>query len=210
MNTHLFLFGSGPPFSDRLARQYSKLLAHGKVAVLYIDRVGSEEYLPKYTKEIGLDSSAVHYLSLKHTYEEEEVEQLRTCNGVIIGGGDTVAYREYIVETEVAPILSELFSKGVPIAGFSAGALIAPEHCVISPNDNEKQVQLFRKGLGLVRDVIIAAHFLEWGEEEPLKKGIAHTGVSCGYGIAEGSGLYIRNNHLVSTEGYIQIERGSS
>lgn len=201
--THLFMFGSSPPLSEQLALKFSRLINGGKVAVLYIEREGAEAYLPKYWK--GINNSSIYCMALKEKYGHDEIKTLKSCQGVIIGGGHTEAYRCYIVKTELGSILKELYDEGIPIAGFSAGALICPKICVISPNDNEKGSQLLQRGLGLVDDFIISAHYLEWNEEANLEKAIESTEASMGVGIAENAGIYLLNNKLTSTEGYIHI-----
>ncbi|KHE67752.1 Type 1 glutamine amidotransferase-like domain-containing protein [Halobacillus sp. BBL2006] len=203
-STHLFLFGSGPPFNKRLGTEFSQLVGRGEVAVLYLEREGSEGYLPKYWEEI--DTEEVYCLALKDRYEPFELDRIEACKGVIIGGGDTETYRDYIVDTELGDILFNLFTDGKPIAGFSAGALISPQICVISPKDNKKGIPLFKNGLGLTDELIVAAHYLEWEEEQHLKEAIQKMDVPIGLGIAEQSGVYLKNNKLTSSEGYIHIE----
>ncbi|ARI75895.1 Type 1 glutamine amidotransferase-like domain-containing protein [Halobacillus mangrovi] len=202
--THLFMFGSSPPFNEQLALKFSQCINGGKIAVLYLDREGAEIYLPKYWK--GINSSSSYCMALKEKYGRDELKTLKSCQGVIIGGGHTEAYRSFIVETELGSILKELYYEGIPIAGFSAGALICPEMCVISPNDNEEGSQLFQRGMGLVDDIVISAHYLEWNEEANLEKAIERTKASIGIGIAENAGIYLLNNKLTSAEGYIHIQ----
>ncbi|MBA2175084.1 Type 1 glutamine amidotransferase-like domain-containing protein [Halobacillus locisalis] len=205
-DTHLFLFGSSPPFNEQLADGFSKQMKNRTVAVLYIDRDGSEAYLPKYTNALTQTNLSVVRLPLKKTYTDVERNVLSECGGIIIGGGDTVAYHDFIVNTSLGAMIYERFQEGVPVAGFSAGALISPEHCVISPMDNVAQVQQFKKGLGLLKKAVISAHFLEWKEEQNLKKALVETGQPVGYGIAEGAGIYLRNNQFIASEGYVQVE----
>ncbi len=213
-DTHLFLFGGSPPMPDKIAGRFVETLGNkrGFIAVLYIEREGAEEYLPRYT--LSLHSHApelsIFYLALGTSYTEKQLDQLRASDGIIIGGGDTLAYRNYIVETEIAEIIQCQFQKGTSIAGFSAGALISPENCVISPKDNPKEVTLYQQGLGLLMDAVISAHYLKWEEQDQLKKIVAHTQVQVGYGIADDSGIYFKNQRLTSIEGYLHIENYST
>ncbi|ASF41109.1 MULTISPECIES: Type 1 glutamine amidotransferase-like domain-containing protein [Halobacillus] len=206
ISTHLFLFGSGPPFTPNLGEKFKRLAEGSKIAVLYIEREGSEDYLPLYTDCLSLSDSEIYYLPLRNEYSSEDLAALKESDAVIIGGGDTVLYRRFIVETSVGEVVRNLFEEGKPLAGFSAGALISPEECVISPNDNDQEVQLFEKGLGILSDVVISAHYLEWEEEVNLKAAVQKTDVAKGYGIAENSGVYLKNGSLNDIEGYIHIE----
>ncbi|WP_079528676.1 Type 1 glutamine amidotransferase-like domain-containing protein [Halobacillus hunanensis] len=213
-DTHLFLFGGSPPMPDRMASQFVETLRNkrGTITVLYIEREGAEEYLPRYT--LSLHSHApelnIFYLPLGTFYTEKQLDQLRASNGIIIGGGDTLAYRNYIVETEIAEIIRCQFQNGTPIAGFSAGALISPNNCVISPKDNPEEVTLYQQGLGLLMNAVLSAHYLKWEEQDQLKTIVAYTHVQVGYGIAEDSGIYFKNQRLTTIEGYVHIENYST
>lgn len=207
-NRHLFLFGGSPPFNRKLGRQFANcsLNGNGKVGMLFIEREGWREYMPKYTsilKEYGLHNFS--YIALSQNPSEETVKELRKCTGVIICGGDTVRYRQYIVDTYLSKQIREMYEEGVPLAGFSAGALIIPEHCVISPTDHQDKELLFQKGLGILKDCVVGVHFSQWNEEENVREAITKTSVSVGYGIDEGAGAYFINETLAATEGYVTI-----
>ncbi|MFD1848463.1 Type 1 glutamine amidotransferase-like domain-containing protein [Oceanobacillus bengalensis] len=201
---HLFLFGGSPPFTEKLGRKFSKLTRKqkGKVAILFLEREGWLAYMPKYTKELekhGLKDFI--YVALTPNPSKDMLEQLSTCTGIIIGGGDTERYRDFIVNTIVGARIQEMYEQGVPVAGFSAGALISPVHCVIPPVDNTRGEHLFLHGLGLVLDCVISVHFSKWGEEENLRKAVLKTNVSIGYGIDDDAGVYFENGKLTETEG---------
>lgn len=205
---HLFLFGGSPPFNRKLGQQFANYSFNGKgkVGILFIEREGWREYMPKYTsvlEEFGLHNFS--YIALSENPSEETVKELRKCTGIIICGGDTVRFRQYIVDTILSKHIGEMYKEGVPLAGFSAGALVIPEQCVISPKDNQDNELLFQKGLGILKDCVIAVHFSQWNEEENVRESIERTNVSIGYGIDEGAGMYFHNETLTETEGCIAI-----
>lgn len=88
----------------------------------------------------------------------------------------------------------------MPIAGFSAGALISPETCVIPPIDNRRNEHLFLKGLGLIKNCVMSVHFSQWKEEENLKLAIEEVQVPIGYGIDDEGCLYFKNESLIKNE----------
>ena len=92
-----------------------------------------------------------------------------------------------------------MYNDGIPVAGFSAGALISPVYCVIPPIDNSKKEHLFLKGLGLV-DCVISVHFSKWKEESNLISAIKKTNVPIGYGIDDNGVLYFKNEELIDSE----------
>ncbi|WP_307786981.1 Type 1 glutamine amidotransferase-like domain-containing protein [Pseudogracilibacillus auburnensis] len=129
------------------------------------------------------------------------IEQITSSTGIIICGGETEKYQEYIVETEIGQSIQKMYLSGIPVAGFSAGALISPAHCVIPPIDNSRQLHLYLKGLSLIKDCVISVHYSTWDEKENLKAAIKKTNVTTGYGLDDQTGVYFINENLSKTEG---------
>ncbi|MBS4196829.1 Type 1 glutamine amidotransferase-like domain-containing protein [Lederbergia citri] len=204
MDKHLFLFGGGPPFTLNMAKLFVRKTSHSKepISILFVERDGWEEYMPVYTQALeDLGINDFHYLPLPNIPIEQVIECLTKSSGIIIGGGDTNLYADYIVETEISNIIKERYKSGIPVAGFSAGALISLEQCIISPKDNAQNEFQQRKGLGLLSNVLIAVHFSEWKDEDHLRNAAVHFNGHVNYGIDESTGMYFLNGHLESTEG---------
>lgn len=200
--THLFLFGGSPPFNKKLGEIFSGLAGNSsaRIAILFLERTGWQEYMPAYTKVLNKHGISNYvYFALSKNPTDDQLYQLENCTGIIICGGDTELYQNYIVETPVGDIIRNRFYEGVPVAGFSAGALVSCEHCVISP-ENTAQQQLYLNGLGLISDCVISVHFTEYEEEKNLIEAISKLQVT-GYGIDENSGLYVRSGQLIESEG---------
>ncbi|TWT25111.1 Type 1 glutamine amidotransferase-like domain-containing protein [Planomicrobium sp. CPCC 101110] len=201
---HLFLQGGNPPFEAQFGAKFAELSLkdRGKVAILLVEREGWKNYLPQYTdvlKENGIKD--FFCLLLTPQPSKEDIEELQTCTGIIIGGGDTERYRDYIAGTVLGAVIKERYGQGVPVAGFSAGALISPEVCVIPPIDNARNEHLFLEGLGLLKDCVVSVHYTYWEEKENLKAAIAKTGAAAGYGIDDEAGMYFEDEQLASIEG---------
>ncbi|MBM7620011.1 cyanophycinase [Bacillus tianshenii] len=204
MNRHLFLFGGGPPFTGDMAKQFAtKALAGGSpVSILFVEREGWEEYMHWYTQELErFGVSEFNYLPLPSTPIEVVFERVKNSSGIVIGGGDTNLYADYIVDTPISQAIKERYEAGIPVAGFSAGALISPEVCVISPKDNEQNEYQSRKGLGLATDVVVAVHFSEWEDEDHLRNAVSKYKESMNYGIDENTGVYLLDGELEAMEG---------
>ncbi|MFE7062923.1 Type 1 glutamine amidotransferase-like domain-containing protein [Sutcliffiella sp. NPDC057660] len=204
MNRHLFLFGGGPPFTAEMARRFASkaMVAGTPVSILFVEREGWEEYMPWYTQ--GLEQFGVRefkYLPLPSTPIEVVIDSVRNSSGIVIGGGDTNLYADYIVETPISQAIKETYETGIPVAGFSAGALISPAVSVISPKDNEQNVFQSRRGLGLAKEVVVAVHFSEWDDEEHLRNAVSRCNESKNYGIDENTGVYLLNGELEAMEG---------
>ncbi|HEY4554761.1 MAG TPA: Type 1 glutamine amidotransferase-like domain-containing protein [Bacillaceae bacterium] len=202
---HLFLFGGSPPFTKGMAKQFADMvLARGSyVAVLVVEREGWEQYMPRYIQAlVGLGVSEFRNLPLPSVRVEQATEVIRGSAGVVIGGGDTNQYADYIVGTAISDAIKERYEAGVPVAGFSAGALLSTEACVISAKDNMEEEFQHRLGLGLLSDVVVAVHFSEWGDEAHLREAFEKFGDRYSYyGIDENTGMYFRNGQLGDVEG---------
>lgn len=204
MDRHLFLFGGNPPFTENLGRRFAdlSLKEDGKIGILFLERVGWQEYMPKYPRVLERNGiQKFVYLPLSANSGVTTASKLKSCTGIIVCGGETERYRKYIVETEVGEQIEEMYENGVPFAGFSAGTLITPEQCVISPHDNSQKTPLFLPGLGLMADCVVSVHYSKWNEAVHLKKAIRETEVSLGYGIDDDAGLYFQNGVLTDSEG---------
>lgn len=201
---HLFLFGGSPPFSKKFGKKFADLSLsnNGKVAILFTERDGWEAYMQLYTSILEENTiERFFYLPLSPNTGHAALQELSSCTGVIISGGETELYRNYIVDTPIGKRVTEMYENGTPVAGFSAGALISPLNCVIPPIDNSRSEHLFLNGLGLIRDCVISVHFSKWKEEENIKEALARLDAPIGYGIDDDEGLYFENEVLSETEG---------
>lgn len=202
MDKHLFLNGGGPPFTRGLARRFVSVMAAGPVAVLFEEGEDWPDYMAACMQPlVDAGISEIRYLPLKSTAVETAMESLRACGGIIIGGGDTDLYADLIVDTSIGDVIRQRYESGVPVTGFSAGALISPELCVISAKDNESRQFKYRKGLHLIPDLLLSVHFTQWDEEEHLRTAVRTLGELLNYGIDEETGIYLLNGQPEEIEG---------
>jgi len=203
MKQHLFLFGGGPPFTLQHAKKFIHLLkSDHPISILLVEKTGWQQYMPAYTQMLkDLGAASFNYLPLPSTPLEQIKNSLCNSAGIIICGGNTTLYRDYIVDTPIAPILLDCYQSGIPIAGFSAGALICPDICIISAKDNSEGKFQERKGLGLLKSTLLAVHFSEWKDEAHLHHAINELGEQQNYGIDESAGIYFQNGEIDTIEG---------
>lgn len=196
MRTHLFLFGGGPPFTPNLRKRFAALTNGGPVAILYVPRTGKDwvTYASIYTEALQEEgiSSFVH-LPLSDAPTDEQLAQLQQCQGIIISGGETELYQQYLVATPIGDIIQSHFVNGVPVAGFSAGALVSPKRCVIPEIDQRDNRRLRLPGLALLKDAVVCVHYETWGEAPHLVKSFTEEGTSRAFGLADESGIYLRD-----------------
>ncbi len=80
-----------------------------------------------------------------------------------------------------------------------------PQICVMSAHDTSEKKAIYKKGLGILKDRVIAAHLLRWKDDQHLIDAVEEAGVSIGYGINDGAGLYVKNGQLIEIEGYVRL-----
>lgn len=205
MDQQLFLFGGGPPFTPMLCEQFVSCLDQsGPVALMYVPRPGSnwDDYAPIYTDALTAHGATdfFHFpLSARPT--PEQLEQLAGSAGIIISGGETERYQQFIVGTLIGTLIQERFQHGVPVAGFSAGALLTPNECRIPAIDQRDGNALVLNGLGLLTDAVVSVHYDTWQEETNLYEAFIKTESTFGYGLPEQSGIYLKNGRLMQQEG---------
>ncbi|WP_309298033.1 Type 1 glutamine amidotransferase-like domain-containing protein [Cytobacillus sp. NCCP-133] len=138
-NRHLFLMGGSPPFGETIRKIFAELSLE-RTAVLFIKREGWRDYMNKYTRDLKrYGAEDFYYLPLSDSPSASLLKELEFCSGIIIGGGETEKYRNYIMDTAVGRRIQNMYREGIPVAGFSAGALICPDPCAIPPVDTRKK-----------------------------------------------------------------------
>lgn len=205
INQQLFLFGGGPPFTSELCKTFvSCLNGTGPIALLYVPRLGSDwaDYAPIYTDALTANGvTAFFHLPLSDSPTDEQLAELAASSGIVISGGETERYQQFIVGTPIGTLIQERFQHGVPVAGFSAGALLTPIECRIPAIDQRDGNALVLNGLGLLTDAVVSVHYDTWQEEANLRQAFRSTNSAFGYGLPERAGIHLKNNHLVQQEG---------
>lgn len=211
MAQHLFLVGGGPPMPIALEQTFSSLTRKndGPISILIVERDGWKQYVDFYTDPLNVKQTVV--VPLPSTPMEKIIKILQSSAGIIIGGGETNVYANYIVDTPISRKIKQQYDVGIPVLGFSAGALISPEQCIISPKDNNLHVLQQRSGLGLIQNTVIAVHFSQWQETAHLRKMTELFSDCDHYGIDEQTGIYFVDGQLADMSGYgvYQFENGT-
>ncbi|WP_214808675.1 Type 1 glutamine amidotransferase-like domain-containing protein [Exiguobacterium sp. s102] len=208
-NQHLFLFGGGPPFTEGLARRFASVCASaGPIALLYVPREGTSwmSYAPVLTGPLEAHGKTdFFHFPLSGHPTLSQLATLKQSAGIIISGGETECYQDYILNTPIGAVIQERYRSGVPVAGFSAGALLAPDECRIPAIDQRDGRDLVLEGLGLLPDAVLSVHYDTWDEAANLHQAFTTTGSLYAYGLPERTGIYLNNNQLVRQEGPLPV-----
>jgi len=129
----------------------------------------------------------------------ESIDIIKVANCVMFSGGDQSKIAEKIGGLTIHSILINRFKdeKGFVIAGTSAGAMAMAEEMIVGGSASEafiKGAVKMNKGLGLIPQLTIDTHFIRRGRFGRLTEAIAKHPKLIGIGLAEDTGLIIKNN----------------
>jgi len=186
----LFLLGGSAPF-DVVAEEFVPAAGGSNSTIVLLTQGGQgwEKYVSEYTQP-WMQRGVSRYYPIVPGENGEldlDVESTKLCEatGIFIGGGHTPTYHRLYATEPIRGILRESYYKGVPIAGCSAGAMIAPEICVLTPDETDDASLNIVAGLGLISDLIVGVHFTEGNALPSVLEAMAKTQTQTGWGIDE-------------------------
>ena len=198
----LFLLGGGGATFDSVADEFVPA-AGGRaaaIALLLEGAPGWENYLPQYTQPWTQRGVTRHYTILPDENGDLDLEtasaKLHEATGIFIGGGNTPNYHRLFATEPIRSLIRERYQQGVPFAGLSAGALIAPTVCAIPPEDTGDTSVVIVTGLGLVDNLIVGVHFTEWDALPHVLEAMKQTRTATGLGIDESACVVLEDGQV--------------
>jgi cyanophycinase len=198
----LFLLGGSPIAFDSVADEFVPA-AGGRgagIALLLEGAPGWEEYVPQYTRPWTERGVTRHYTIVPDAAGSLDLEtasaRLREATGIFVGGGNTPNYRRLFAIEPIRSLIRDRYEQGVPIAGLSAGALIAPAVCAIPPEDTGGAAVAIAPGLGLVDHLLVGVHFTEWNALPHLLEAMRQTGTAVALGIDEAACVVLEDGQV--------------
>ncbi|MFC4778681.1 cyanophycinase [Paenibacillus sp. GCM10023252] len=137
---------------------------------------GTDAYNPYVYNDLGGVNSAETIIVKNRTGANDTFvyDKIRKAEALFIAGGDQALYVNYFKDTKVEDAINELKTRGVPIGGTSAGAMIMGEHVYDAKTGSvltsEALRNPFHRYLSFTRDfnslwnlsdVIVDTHFYE-------------------------------------------------
>ena len=174
-----------------------------------------DNYLDAFAK---LGCRNVEVLNIRTREQAESASTMKTvreANCLMFSGGDQSRISEIIGDTIMHQLIQKRFiDERIVIAGTSAGAMAMSNHMIAGGSSSEamrKGAVLMSKGLALVPGLIIDSHFIARGRFGRLAEAVATFPHLIGVGLAENTGLIIRdiNEFKVIGSGMIIIFDGS-
>lgn len=179
--------------------------ADARIALLMRGGENARAYIPRYAdawKQRGATQIHVIMQDEDGCFDAEDgLGKLRQATGIYIAGGHTPTYHRLYATEPLRSGIIEAYESGIPFAGMSAGALLAPRICAIPPEDTGEPAPVILEGLGVVEDLIVGVHFSEWNALPHVLEAMATTRTRTGLGIDEGACAVFENGKLARVLG---------
>lgn len=157
----------------------------------------SKNYLHAFDK-LGCEN--VHIMDIRNRDEAEEQKNLdlmKKADCVMFSGGDQSKIVQYIGGTLLHKIIQQRYeNENFVIAGTSAGAMCMSKEMIKGGGIKEaftKGAVMMGEGMGFIPNLIIDSHFIRRGRFGRLAEAVARFPKMIGIGLAEDTGLVIKN-----------------
>jgi len=204
--TRLYLLGGSPAYTvyadEFVAASGGK---NANIAVLVQTRAGWEKHKSEIIdpwKNRGVTQYELVVPDEQGIIDTEKaIAILKNTTGIFIGGGHTPTYHQLFATEPIRAVIRERFENGIPVAGISAGALIAMEKCQLTPDETGKDGLEIVEGLNLANGFIVGVHFTEWDAFSEVVETMKATQTKVGIGIDEPACAVCENGEIVKVLG---------
>lgn len=159
----------------------------------------SENYQQAFDK-LGCEN--IHIMDIRSREDAETPEYLelmQRADCVMFSGGDQSKIVKYIGGTALDEIIKKKYeNEEFVIAGTSAGAMCMGDEMITGGGVQEaftKGATDMGKGMGYIHNFIIDSHFIRRGRFGRLAEAVARFPMLIGIGLAEDTGLVIKNSN---------------
>ncbi len=180
-------------------------LAGGPSAKIVICPTASsipDEVIANYLSAFGkLGCDNLHVMDIR-SLEDAQLpayyDMVLDAKAILFSGGDQSMITAHIGSTNIHRLLLDKYkNEEFVIAGTSAGAMMMSQEMISGGNNSEtfrKGVVGMKSGMGFTPKLIIDSHFIKRGRFGRLTEAVARHPQLIGVGLAEDTGLIIRNN----------------
>ena len=151
-------------------------------------------------KKLGCDCVEPLYIGSKAEADSvKNIEKVRAADCVLFSGGNQSKITTYIKNTEFHKILLDRYkNEDFVIAGTSAGAMCMSAEMISGGSSKESFIKAstkMRKGMSFLPEIIFDTHFIQRGRFGRLSEAVARFPELVGIGLAEDTGLVIKNGN---------------
>lgn len=165
----------------------------------------SENYLQAFKK---LSCENIHIMDIRNREQADDprnIEMMKKADCVMFSGGDQSKIVQYIGGTKLHDLIIEKYTnENFVIAGTSAGAMCMSKEMITGGSSRESFIKGavgMCQGMSFVPNLIIDSHFIRRGRFGRLAEAVARFPKLIGIGLAEDTGLVIKNCNMVEVIG---------
>ena len=160
-----------------------------------------ENYLDAFSKLGCNNVTVLDIRSQEDSEKQESIDLIKAADCVMFSGGNQSKITDKIGGSTIHNILKERYinEKGFVIAGTSAGAMMMSQEMVAGGSATESFIKgavSMYKGLSLIPKLIIDTHFIKRGRFGRITEAVAQFPNLVGIGLAEDTGLIIKDGIL--------------
>lgn len=160
------------------------------------DEVG-ENYLQAFGKLGCTNLFVMDIRELKDSDKEDYIKRMKTADCVMFSGGNQSNITNKIGNTKLHEIMLKRYKKGkFVIAGTSAGAMCMSHEMITGGSSQESFIKGavgMNEGMSFIPELIIDSHFIRRGRFGRMAEAVARFPMLIGVGLAEDTGLVIKN-----------------
>jgi len=161
----------------------------------------------KVFKRLGCKNiGAMHFENPREADNEDFLERLNNCDGLMFTGGDQVRICKALLKSHFLEVLKKRFKKEKDflVSGTSAGAMAMSEIMIANglPSESLRKGRVkLSKGLGLLPQLIIDTHFINRERFGRLIEAVSTYPKKLGIGLGEDTAVFFKRPHHVETIG---------
>lgn len=164
-----------------------------------------ENYLNAFGRIGCTNVGVMHIRTRQDAMNEEYIERIRQCDGVMFSGGNQLRLSATDGGTEFLSILKRRYTEeNFVVAGTSAGAMAMSNTMIYEGNAMRAHLKgevKITTGLGFVNSVIIDSHFEKRGRFGRLSQAVASNPGCIGIGLGEDTGMLITDGNKMEAIG---------
>ena len=149
------------------------------------------------------------YFDVDKEYDEGKMDELLSCNGIFLSGGNTYYFLNNLKNRNLLPILRDYVEKSGVLIGVSAGSIIMSPTINITTLHDENTIGLKDYFSLNLADFDFFPH-LNWNKEQYLRDIVEYskTSKSVIYACNDGDGIIINDNDMQFFGEVLKIENG--
>jgi len=152
------------------------------------------------------DINILDISSRRDSERSDTIRLIEKADCVMFSGGNQSKITERIIDTSIHKIMVDRYrnEEGFVIAGTSAGAMAMATEMIAGGSSTEAFVKgavKMKKGLGLIPELTVDTHFIQRGRFGRLAEAVSKFPNLLGIGLAEDTGLIIKNGKEFSVIG---------